>query len=284
MTDFETIEAEATEVDALPPAVIEQHQSVNLFGDAAPASVIEKATEAADALAAVIEQKQLYALIQQRKHVNVEGWTLLGSMLGVFPVIEWSRPTDDGWEARATAQTRSGEVIGAAEAMCSRREKAWKNRDDYALRSMAQTRAVSKALRHPLGFIMTLAGYEATPEAEIPKEEARPAQASQARDASPETWDDVRDLLMAYGDGGTTYEIFGRFGASARKRIFGDDDLSAAKKKELFDIAAAAAVTLITEVDPAKFPPPSEEDIATAWAKQLDGEMLAPAPKEGSNE
>jgi hypothetical protein len=33
---------------------------------------------------------------------------------------------------------------------------------------MAQTRATSKALRVPLGFIVTLAGYEATPEAEIP--------------------------------------------------------------------------------------------------------------------
>jgi hypothetical protein len=33
---------------------------------------------------------------------------------------------------------------------------------------MAQTRATSKALRVPLGFIVVLAGYEATPEEEMP--------------------------------------------------------------------------------------------------------------------
>jgi hypothetical protein len=33
---------------------------------------------------------------------------------------------------------------------------------------MAQTRATSKALRAPLGWIVTLAGYEATPSEEIP--------------------------------------------------------------------------------------------------------------------
>ena len=48
----------------------------------------------------------------------------------------------------------------------------WSGRDDYALRSMAQTRAVSKALRLPLGFIVALAGYEATPADEMPAEEA----------------------------------------------------------------------------------------------------------------
>jgi hypothetical protein len=36
---------------------------------------------------------------------------------------------------------------------------------------MAQTRAVSKALRAPLGFVMTIAGFEATPQEEMPPEE-----------------------------------------------------------------------------------------------------------------
>src|SRR5207244_10747745 len=72
-----------------------------------------------------------------------------------------------------------GEVVGAAEAMCARDEEAWgfapkgrngqalKARDEFALRSMAQTRATSKALRQPLGFVMSLAGYEATPAEEM---------------------------------------------------------------------------------------------------------------------
>ena len=76
-------------------------------------------------------------------------------MLGVQPYVVWSRPIcerqrhDDtadaiGWEARVEARTLDGRVISAAEAQCTRQERTWKTRDDYALRIMAQTRAVSK--------------------------------------------------------------------------------------------------------------------------------------------
>jgi hypothetical protein len=61
-----------------------------------------------------------------------------------------------------------GRTIGAAEAMCSRNEHTWAKREDYALRSMAQTRATSKSLRGPLGFIVALAGYATTPAEEMP--------------------------------------------------------------------------------------------------------------------
>jgi hypothetical protein len=111
--------------------------------------------------------------------VNVEGWTLLGSMLGVFPVVTWTRPVLNeeerpiGWEARVEARTRAGEIVGAAEAECIRSERSWTSRDDYALRSMAQTRAVSKALRLPLGFVMQLAGFDPTPAEEMPVLESR---------------------------------------------------------------------------------------------------------------
>jgi hypothetical protein len=43
---------------------------------------------------------------------------------------------------------------------------------------MAQTRAVSKALRGPLGFVVTLAGYEATPAEEMPPSDSPPPQAA----------------------------------------------------------------------------------------------------------
>ena len=97
-------------------------------------------------------------------------------MLGVFPVVVWTKEVGEGqgWEARVEARTRDGAVVGAAEAECLRSEKTWKNRDSYALRSMAQTRATSKALRGPVGFVMTIAGFEATPEEEMPREEPQP--------------------------------------------------------------------------------------------------------------
>lgn len=137
-----------------------------------PAAFVAGYVKVANTLSGVVREKQLFKRIGTKDHVLVEGWTLLGSMLGVFPVTVWSRPieTNDttGWEARVEARTRDGQIVGAAEAECLRSETTWRSRDDYALRSMAQTRATSKALRQPLGFVMTLAGFNATPAEEIP--------------------------------------------------------------------------------------------------------------------
>jgi hypothetical protein len=176
---YEEVGQELARVEAAPPT---------LFGTTDPAAVIVKATEAARPLAEVVRKQGLASTIQGREHVRVEGWTLLGAMLGVFPVTVWSKPLikdgkPHGWEARVEARTRDGSIVGAAEAQCTRDENQWSftptgrngqpqtARDDYALRSMAQTRATSKALRQPLGFVMQLAGFQPTPAEEMPADE-----------------------------------------------------------------------------------------------------------------
>ncbi len=143
-------------------------QAITLFGSDDPDEVIERATHVAKALDGVLQQTGLTMSIQGRKYVKVEGWTFLGNLVGVFPRTAWSRAIDGGWEARVEAVTRDGSIVGAAEAVCMRAEKNWANRDDYALRSMAQTRAMGKALRMPLGFIAVLAGYDPLPADEVP--------------------------------------------------------------------------------------------------------------------
>ena len=159
-----------------------QGQSPTLFGTADPDAVIEKATAIATVLERTVRRAGLISRIGVRDYPQIEAWTLLGTMLGVYPVTAWSRELIDddghtvGWEARVEAHTRSGEVIGAAEAECRTSERNWANRDSYALRSMAQTRAASKALRQPLGFVMSLAGIEATPAEEMTREPAQPAE------------------------------------------------------------------------------------------------------------
>ena len=280
MTDAdEVVEAEVVEEHYLPAV---QQQNVNLFGDASPATVLERATEAANALSQVIEQKQLYQEIKGKKHVYVEGWTLLGSMLGVFPVVEWTRETSDGWEARVIARTMHGADIGAAEAMCSRKESTWKSRDDYAIRSMAQTRAVSKALRHPLGFIMTLAGYEATPEAEMPATE----EIRRENDPlpPPRSWAKITEYVSAYDE--ETYNTFTQFGEAARRRLFPESestqDLAKEQRDELFQVTGRAALELRKAVDCTAFPPPALEDIRKAWTIAMNGEELAIPSEESS--
>jgi hypothetical protein len=156
---------EVIEYDEVPA-----HAPTTLFRTDDPAQVLERATAVANALAPVIADRKLSVKIGQKEHITVEAWLTLGAMLGVTPVCTWSRKFENGWEARVEARTLDGRVVGAAEAECLRDESRWEKSDDYAIRSMAQTRATSKALASVLRFVATLAGYSGTPAEEMPRE------------------------------------------------------------------------------------------------------------------
>lgn len=151
-----------------------------VFGEATASQVLALAKERAVILADVIKRQHLFVTISGRDHVLVEGWTFLGSMVGLFPTVVWSRPVFGadgviiGAEARVEVVSASGQLRGSAEASCLYEERSWGDRPFYALRSMAQTRATSKALRLPLGFVMVLAGYEATPAEEMGDLDSKP--------------------------------------------------------------------------------------------------------------
>ena len=155
--------------------VIPEHDRT-LFRHADADAELKAAQRVAAALKTVLDQGGMTMKIGRSEHVLIDGWQTLGSMLGVSPHVVWSRPLArsdegaDGWEARAEARTVDGRVVGSAEAMVTRDERNWKTADEYALRSMAQTRAMSKALRGPLGFVITLAGRNPTPAEEMPQD------------------------------------------------------------------------------------------------------------------
>jgi len=146
--------------------------AVTLFGTDDPDAVIVESTRHANALAKVVDERKLFTTIQGKRHVHVDGWTLLGSMMGVFPVEEGEAvPVEvdgvKGFKATVKAVTRSGETVGRATAYCMRDEDRWRGAKLHALASMAQTRATSKALKGPLGFIVKLAGFSPTPAEEM---------------------------------------------------------------------------------------------------------------------
>lgn len=194
MTTEKIVEAEVVETGT--DLEVRPEGNVNLFGTSEPADVVRRAGEVADVLSSVLREKKLIQRIGSSDHVRVEGWTLCGSMLGVFPFCVWTRKLEDGWEARVEARTLNGAVVGSAEAECLRSENTWKNRDDYALRSMAQTRATSKALRQPLGFIVQLAGFNPTPAEEMPASSKR----SSATFASDNEVTRMLDLATKVGE------------------------------------------------------------------------------------
>lgn len=160
--DVEVVEGESMELEryqARPPAT--------LFGTNDPVGVIERATAVATALADLIKKQNLSMRIQNKEYVKVEGWTVLGSMLGVFPVLRECTDVEvdgvKGYKAIVDAKTIEGNVVGSAVGYCMRSESRWRTAEAYAISSMAQTRATSKALRIPLGFVMQIAGYDPTP-------------------------------------------------------------------------------------------------------------------------
>lgn len=214
-------DTEVLEAEEVTELVVRPVTPATLFRTDDPVLVLERATEVANALADVIQRRKLFVNISGKSHVLVEGWLTLGSMLGVTPVCEWTRPIEGGWEARVIAQTLDGRQIGAAEAQCLSTEKRgpWKSSEDYAIRSMAQTRATSKALASVLRFVVTLAGYEGTP-----AEEAEgTGRAGASKPSAPEKALDperVKAILAAIKDAGWSYKqislAFGSAGAEAQ--------------------------------------------------------------------
>lgn len=282
----ESIEGTGTEVVVAEPLSVELHApSATLFRSDNPAEVVQRATEVADALAAIIERKSLFTMIGGRRHVQVEGWTLLGSLLGVFPVTVWTRALEDGWESRVEARTLNGQIVGAAEAECRRTERTWRTRDSYALRSMAQTRATSKALRLPLGFVMQLAGYEATPAEEMPEDgdehgapdNDRRIEHAREQVKAPRSWTQAREMI--FGDNREqAREMFDLFVKAASFKLYGateSRDLTAEQRKQMLQRAGTAVLWLVENV--ADGPITTVIDKGTmqrAWATALQGEML----------
>lgn len=126
----------------------------------------------------VIVKSDLYTNIKGKNYVNVEGWQLAGMFTKIFPRVKSvERVASDTAETKYRAEVslfdyETGKTVGFGVAYCSDKEYSKRNFDEYAIASMAQTRAVSKAYRLTLGWLMKLAGYEATPAEEMTADNA----------------------------------------------------------------------------------------------------------------
>ena len=173
-----------------------------------PKEIIAEATEKAAAVADVIEKQHLFAQIQGKKYVQVEGWVTLAAMYGLVPSIESTTQISTepgGWEAKAELRRiDSGLVVATAEAECGTEgDGDWLTRPSYAQRSMAETRAVSKVCRIALSWVIVLAGYSVTPAEEVPRDgfqDKRPTRAPQTRREPPHINDLRRALKAAFGN------------------------------------------------------------------------------------
>lgn len=173
MTDI--IEGEVRELDE-PRALVPVQPGQVIVTDTTPVDMLERASGIATALAAMVERQKLYTVISGKKYPHVEAWQTIGRMDNVV-AREASAPIrhDDGsYEAFVELiRLSDGLVIGSASALCGAAgdiagKNDWTKRADHHKRSMAVTRATSRAFRLQYAWIMALAGYEPTPADEMP--------------------------------------------------------------------------------------------------------------------
>ncbi len=177
-----------------------------------PESLIKEAQRAAGPLMDVVKQKGWAINLGGKKdHMMFEAWAFLARTHNVTSrVVPGSTKLIEirgviGYEAEGEAfHIPSQTVISTANAMCLNDEDNWGLRSKYEwqgpptarkkvkigdvqvplfqLRSMAQTRAMAKALKGPFSWIVAMVGYEPTPAEEGPgpnNDEGAPAGAKQ---------------------------------------------------------------------------------------------------------
>lgn len=146
---------------------------------------VEVATKVANTLAPLVREqglaiKGLNKKNPEAEYVMVEGWEILGTFLGIVPVTTIIKDLKNkhghtiGYRSRGTLYRNpiikndeivGGTVIARAEAQADK--NGWQ-KDLFAIASMSQTRALGKAYRMGLSWIMKMAGFECTPAEEMP--------------------------------------------------------------------------------------------------------------------
>lgn len=131
-----------------------------------------EALQVASTLQTFVTERKLTANIQGKNYPLVEAWQFAGSQLGLIPVVKevknLSTDTELKYEAFVEViRLTDSVVLSRGYAVCSNKENSKRRFDEYAIASMAQTRAVGKAYRNILAWLMKAAGFEATPAEEM---------------------------------------------------------------------------------------------------------------------
>jgi len=150
MVEITTIDSVET-VEATSVEPVSDHM---LLGVHDPVEGLAAAERFATALRAKIEAGNLSHRIGGKDYLGLEALQMAATPLGIVGVVTETRELENGWSARAEARTLDGRVVGAGDSQCTRDERSWIRRDDFALLGMAQSRALARALRGPVGSVV----------------------------------------------------------------------------------------------------------------------------------
>lgn len=137
-----------------------------------------EAVQMAVLLKNLVIQQKLYVPIKGKNYAMVEAWQLAGFLSGISVLVDDPKDLSNDKEVKYSSKAtlfKDGVVVGVGHAVCSSKESSKKAFDEYAILSMAQTRAIGKAYRNKIGFIMKLAGFQPTPSEEMHKVDEVPS-------------------------------------------------------------------------------------------------------------
>ena len=165
-----------------------------------PVVVVNEAQGAAKVLMDKIKSKEKPVIINGEQYLEFGDWQTVGAFWSCTIRTAWTRYLDldgiHGYEAMCEVVNQRGAVISSAEAMCLNDEARWKARPLYMIRSMAQTRAGSKALRMAFGWVAEMAGYRSTPAEEMDGVHTMVPQRTEAEEAARiRRFEDLRDEI-----------------------------------------------------------------------------------------
>lgn len=153
--------------------------------------------------------------IQGRKYVRVEGWQAIAIAHGCAASSgEVTKTEDGGYSAIGTVRRMdTGAIVATAEGYVGADEATWfggvvngkklPKRPDYAIRAMAQTRAISRACRSAFAHVVVMmnAGLSTTPAEEVPPggfDDAEPKQVEALDLSEIEQAKDMATLKVAF--------------------------------------------------------------------------------------
>lgn len=140
----------------------------------------EALTRIAENIKHYVKANKLTVKIQGKDYVMQTGWQFAAASLGLVPKVKRPQRVERDGEVAYDCEcdlirVETGQVVGYGYAFCSNKEGSKKAFAEYAIASMAQTRATAKAVRNTLAFIMNASGFEATPAEEMDEVEYRAA-------------------------------------------------------------------------------------------------------------
>ena len=174
--------------------VVPQEFGLSMTRD--PNAILAEGHRAAKALKDLIASKPAdeKVMMNGKQYLEFEDWSTVATFYKTSAKVVSTEYIEigsaRGFLAKADAiNVLTGQVVSSAEAMCLNDEDKWSTRSKYEwkngkkekvgdvavpmfqLRSMAQTRACSKALRNVFSWVVVLAGYAPTPAEDMTGEE-----------------------------------------------------------------------------------------------------------------